>query len=96
MSAAEIAAEIASSPEMQSALMNIGDQIALDASLAADDLVGARHKVPAEFGVEAKTAAKTARVHIWAKNGAAIHAERKAQVLVNAADKAAEKFAGGQ
>lgn len=89
MSAAEIAAEIAKSSEMQAVLMNIGDQIALDASLAADDLVGKQHKVPAEFGVQAKTQAKTARVHVWAKNGAAIHAERKAQVLVKAADKVA-------
>lgn len=89
MSAEQIATAIANSPEMQALLLNIGDQIALDASLAADDLVGTRHKVPAEFGVEAKTAAKTARVHVWAKNGAAIHAERKAQVLVTAADNVA-------
>lgn len=92
MSPAEIAAEIASSPEMQAFLMEAGEQIAADATAAANELVGERHKMPAEFGVQAKLRAKTARVHIWAKNGTAIHAERKAGVLVAAAD----KYAGEQ
>lgn len=86
MSAKEIATAIATSPETQSALINIADQIASDASLAADGLVNGRHKVPAEFGTDVTVGTDAARAHVWAKNGAAIHAERKSQVLVTAAN----------
>lgn len=87
MSAKEIAKAIAGSPETQAQLLDIANDIAATATSAANGLVGEQHKDSAQFGVDSSIEGGKARAHIWAVNGAAIHAERKAAVLVDAASK---------
>lgn len=86
MSAAEIATEIARSPETQQFLLGIANEIAEEAAQAADSLVGDEHADAPYFGTDATVGTDVARAHVWAANGPAIHAERKAQVLVAAAN----------
>ena len=84
MSAKDIAKQIATSPETEAFLLGVAREIAAEATSAADALVGGEHKEGAEFGVDSQVLTR-AKAYIWAKNGAAIHAERKAAVLVAAA-----------
>ncbi|MGB6116469.1 MAG: hypothetical protein WBF97_15460 [Comamonas sp.] len=94
MSAAEVAAEIAKSPETQQALLGMANQIAEEATQEADSLVGdlkdrkgnLQHGDAPHFGTDVTVGTDAARAHVWAANGPAIHAERKAGVLAKAAD----------
>lgn len=84
MSAAEIAKELARSPEVQQGSHAIALEIAERATQAADGLVGDQHREAPYFGTDSVMTPVGARAHVWAANGAAIHAERKGAVLVAA------------
>lgn len=92
MSAAEIAQSIATSAETQSWLLGLANEIAAEAATAANMTVGKRHTgkggkpIPAEFGTDVTVGTDSARAHVWAKNGTAIHAERKDGILAEIAD----------
>lgn len=92
MSPKQMAQEIARSPETQQFLLGKAHEIAEDATRAADSLVGdlkawrgdLQHKDAPYFGTDVTVGSDAARAHVWAANGAAIHAERKGAVLVAA------------
>lgn len=94
MTPAEIAREIARSPETQQFLLGLANEIAEDATQEADSLVGdtkdwkgrPQHTNAPYFGTNIVISDDRTRAHIWAANGPAIHAERKAGVLAKAAD----------
>ena len=94
MSPEEIVAEIATSAETQAVLLAIASEIASEAEAAANMTVGKRHAdkkqggrpIPAEFNVDVTVGSDTARAHVWAANGTAIHAERKDGILAAIAD----------
>lgn len=89
----EIAREIARSPETQQLLLGMAHEIAEKAAQAADSVVGdlkdwrgrLQHTDAPYFGTDLTVGDDTARAHVWAANGPAIHAERKDGVLVAAA-----------
>lgn len=86
MSPAEIAREIATSAETQASLLGIANEIASEATTIASMTVGKRHvgkggPVKPEYGTDVTVGTDSARAHVWAKNGPAIHAERKDPVL---------------
>lgn len=91
MSPAEIAKEIARSAETQAALLAKANEIAAEATSVASMTVGKRHTtargpVKPEFGTDVTVGTDAARAHVWAKNGPAIHAERKEGILAGIAD----------
>lgn len=94
MSPAEIALEIASSPETKAFLLGIAQEIAAEANAIADMTVGKLHTnkreggrpIPADFGSDVTDTGDGARAHVWARNGTAIHAERKDGILAALAD----------
>ena len=94
MSPDEIAREIARSPEAQQFLLGLAHEIAEEATQEADSLVGdakdwkgrPQHTDAPYFGTDVTVGSDAARAHIWAANGPAIHAERKAGVLAKVAD----------
>lgn len=89
MTPAEIAAEIATSADTQAYLLGLANEIAAEATSAANMTVGKSHvskrlggkPIPAEFGTDVTVGTDAARAHVWAKNGTAIHAERKDSIL---------------
>lgn len=86
MSPAQIAAEIATSAETQAMLLGLANEIAAEATSVAVQTVGKRHvtshgPVKPEYGTDVTVGTDSARAHVWAKNGPAIHAERKEPVL---------------
>lgn len=85
MSPAEIAREIARDADTQQRILGFAHEIAEKATQAADAIVGDQHSEAPYFGTKVYVGEKSARAFIWAANGAAIHAERKAGVLVAAA-----------
>lgn len=94
MSPEQIAVEIATSAETQTALLAMASEIAAEAETAANMTVGKRHTdrklggrpIPAEFNVDVTVGSDAARAHVWAANGTAIHAERKDGILAAIAD----------
>lgn len=92
MSAEEIAKEIATSANTQAMLLGLVNEIAAEATTAANMTVGKRHTgkggkpIPAEFGTDVTVGTDSARAHVWAKNGTAIHAERKDGILAEIAN----------
>lgn len=68
-------------------LLGLANEIAAEATTVANMTVGRRHAgkggkpVPAEFGTDVTVGTDSARAHVWAKNGPAIHAERKDAIL---------------
>lgn len=86
MSAKEIAEAIAKSPETQQLLGTIANEIAERATQEADALVGDQHDEAPHYHTDVKVRSDRAVAHINAGNGAAIHAERKAQLLPKIAD----------
>lgn len=94
MSPREIAKEIARSSETQEYLLATANEIASEATAVANMTVGKGHvdkrqggrPVSAQFGTDVTVGSDTARAHVWAKNGPAIHAERKDGILAEIAD----------
>lgn len=94
MSPKQIASEIARSPETQALLASIANEIAAEATDAANATVGKRHvdkkqggrPIPALYGTVVNVGRTRARGYIWARNGTAIHAERKDAILPTIAD----------
>lgn len=94
MSPRQIAQEISKSPETQAMLAEIAGKIADEATQVANMTVGKRHvskkeggrPIPAEFGTDVNVGRTRARGYVWAKNGPAIHAERKDGILAEIAD----------
>lgn len=92
MSPGEIATEIATSSETQAYLLGLANEIAAEATTVANMTVGKRHMgkrgstIKAEFGTDVTVGTDTARAHVWAKNGPAIHAERKDGILAAISD----------
>lgn len=77
---------IRTSPEMQSALLELATDIASSASDKADAAVvgrGKAHREKAEYGTDLTVGTDRARAHVWAKNAAAKHAERKVAPLMS-------------
>lgn len=85
MSPKEIAREIARSPDVLQEFGAIANQITESATQAADSIVGDEHSDAPYFGSDVTNTPDGVRAHVWAANGPAIHAERKAGVLVDAA-----------
>lgn len=80
-----IAQEIGRDPDTQQSILGYAHEIAEAATQAADSIVGDQHNEAPYFGTKVYVGKYSARAFIWAANGAAIHAERKAGVLVKAA-----------
>lgn len=85
--AKRIAQEIMKGAETQAMLAQIAGEIADEATRIANMTVGKRHldkggrPIPAEYGTQVNVGRTRARGYIWAKNGTAIHAERKDAIL---------------
>lgn len=91
MTPAEIAVKIATSAETQAMLLGLANEIAAEATSVASQTVGKRHvtargPVKPDFGTDVRVGTDAARAHVWAKNGPAIHAERKEGILAEIAD----------
>ena len=86
MTPAEIAQAIAKSPETQQMLLAMANEIAERATQEADALVGDQHDEAPHYHTDVKVRYDRAAAHVNAGNGAAIHAERKAQLLPRIAD----------
>lgn len=104
MTPRQIAQEISKSPETQALLAGIAADIADEAADAANMMVGRRHvdkkqggrPIPAEFGSQVNVGRTRARGYVWAKNGPAIHAERKESILPEIANQYGEGKTGRQ
>lgn len=82
-----IAREISRDADTQARLAGLAATIAADATREAVNLVGDEHDEHPFFATKVRVGKDRARADIWAANGPAIHAERKAGVLVAAAAK---------
>lgn len=86
MSYKEIAEAISKDADTQQRLLGIANEIAERATQEADALVGDQHDEAPHYHTDVKVRGDRAVAHVNAGNGAAIHAERKAQLLPKIAD----------
>ena len=77
--------KIATSPAMQALVKQVAKEIAAEANSRAGITDGYVSESDVAPNPDVTVDRRTARGHVWAKSGAAIHAERKDAVLMSIA-----------